>query len=129
MRALVPTSSYFYSASGVDASGADDKPDLYGPFWITSTLVFLMAATGNFASYLSTDTGKVWQYDMEKLSVAATVFYSFILPVPILVYFALRQFAQPKPLVLIISLYGYSLISFLPACVSSGGEEGMAIGL
>lgn len=30
-----------------------DKPDLYGPFWIYTTLIFLLSATGNFSSYLS----------------------------------------------------------------------------
>jgi hypothetical protein len=33
-------------------SVGDSKPDLYGPFWLCSTLVLFMAAIGNFASYL-----------------------------------------------------------------------------
>ncbi|MCO5610897.1 hypothetical protein L7F22_065140 [Adiantum nelumboides] len=29
------------------------NPDIYGPFWICTTLIFVAAALGNFASYLS----------------------------------------------------------------------------
>jgi len=29
-----------------------DKPDLYGPFWIFTTLIFLLTAAGNFAGEL-----------------------------------------------------------------------------
>jgi len=46
------------------------NPDLYGPFWVATTLIFAMAITGNLASYLAfvpkmTDNGKMgrWQYD------------------------------------------------------------------
>ena len=30
------------------------NPDLYGPFWVSTTLVFSMAAAGTFANYLGT---------------------------------------------------------------------------
>lgn len=29
------------------------NPDLYGPFWVSTTLVFVSAVTGNYASYLA----------------------------------------------------------------------------
>ena len=32
-----------------------EKPDLWGPFWIATTLVFLLAVTGNFTSYLASN--------------------------------------------------------------------------
>ena len=49
------------------------NPDLYGPFWVATTLIFAMAITGNLASYLAfvpkmTDNGKMgrWQYDFSQ---------------------------------------------------------------
>ena len=48
----------------------------YGPFWIATTLVFVSAVTGNYASYLSyrskhaggAATQQVWYYDINKAS-------------------------------------------------------------
>ena len=48
----------------------------YGPFWIATTLVFVPAVTGNYASYVShnrhqTKTGsetQAWYYDIDKAS-------------------------------------------------------------
>ena len=49
------------------------NPDLYGPFWVATTLIFAMAITGNLASYLAfvpttNDAGKTtrWQYDFSQ---------------------------------------------------------------
>ncbi len=46
----------------------------YGPFWIATTLVFVSAVTGNYASYLSyrskhaggAASQQVWYYDINK---------------------------------------------------------------
>lgn len=47
----------------------------YGPFWIATTLIFVSAVTGNYASYLSyrrNHSGEaagqqVWYYDINKV--------------------------------------------------------------
>ena len=41
----VPVSDKFFDK-------VDGNPDLYGPVWISSTVVFMLAATGNFASWI-----------------------------------------------------------------------------
>jgi hypothetical protein len=114
-RALVPSPDPFYRD--------DDVPDLYGPFWITTTLVFLMAVTGNFANYLSHITsteGKAeWRSDFKKLSVAASSFYSLIIFMPVIAYFLLARIGQPKALSELVSLYGYSLFVFVPTSMVS----------
>lgn len=38
--ALIPTKPEFFNI-------ARDKPDLWGPYWIYSSLVFIIAAVGN----------------------------------------------------------------------------------
>ncbi len=52
----------------------------YGPFWIATTLVFVTAVTGNYASYVSykhkhaSATGsetQAWYYDIDKVSSIA----------------------------------------------------------
>jgi hypothetical protein len=32
---------------------AEDKPDLYGPFWIYTTLIFIVAVTSNMSAYIN----------------------------------------------------------------------------
>ncbi|CAD7958075.1 unnamed protein product [Amoebophrya sp. A120] len=93
------------------------KPDFWGPFWICTTAVVFLAATGNFAqsfwSEHDVDT------DWELVSLSACMLYGALVGVPlltqILLYFAgegvevnLRQ---------LICVYGYSFISLLPASV------------
>lgn len=40
-----------------------DQPDLYGPFWIATTLIFVTAVAGNYADY--------WAYASKAKSAAA----------------------------------------------------------
>ena len=43
------------------------NPDLYGPFWITSTLIFSIAISGNILSFLSNfGTPVDWHTDFHK---------------------------------------------------------------
>ena len=39
--------------AGNFADFVEDKPDLYGPFWIATTLIVVSSASGSFAQYLS----------------------------------------------------------------------------
>ena len=46
------------------------NPDLYGPFWIATTLIFAMAITANLASYFSftpTKAHPVWSYNFNQV--------------------------------------------------------------
>jgi hypothetical protein len=42
---LIPFNTKFYDIS-------HKNPDLYGPFWIYTTLIFIMAASGSLNKYL-----------------------------------------------------------------------------
>ncbi|KAH8289086.1 hypothetical protein KR054_000026 [Drosophila jambulina] len=60
-----------------------ENPDLYGPFWITVTLIFSIAISGNIASYLHhASDGYRWHYNFHLVSYAATCIflYANILP-------------------------------------------------
>ncbi|CAD5125253.1 DgyrCDS13495 [Dimorphilus gyrociliatus] len=41
-------------------------PDLYGPFWICTTLVFTTAIAGNMANYIQQYGNHEWKYDFHK---------------------------------------------------------------
>ncbi|KAG0585986.1 hypothetical protein M758_2G053700 [Ceratodon purpureus] len=90
------------------------NPDMYGPFWICSTLVFVTAALGNFAAYLSTNADS-WHYDVNKVSWAAFMFYGYVGVIPLGLYFLLKYLGVVSGLVQLWCLYGYSLFVFIPA--------------
>lgn len=111
----------------------DSKPDLYGPFWIATTLIFVVAVAGNFASFihfLPDSTKPVWRYDMQKLTTAASMFYGAITVLPLLTWLLIQrgvashvnsmgisaggQHPSSISFVLCMSLYGYSLTSYVP---------------
>lgn len=98
----------------------EEKPDLYAPFWICTTLIFLLAAAGNFAEYLNFSpqySTQVWKYDFEKVTLAATMFYCSLVVWPVMVFLALRHINVHRSFVTIISLYGYSFSSYLISCI------------
>lgn len=99
----------------------ENKPDLYGPFWVTTTLAILVAMTGNFASYLEFDTSQgnlaVWTYDFEIVTASAIIFYLMITIVPLLVWFGLKRLGVAIQFVEISSLYGYSLSLYIPSAL------------
>ena len=91
----------------------------YGPFWIVSTLVFLMAAMGNLSRFLNreaTDTGE-WENDIKKISEAATLLYSLSAFLPCFLYFLFRNWTAERGFIELVAIYGYSLLPFIPACV------------
>jgi len=99
--------------------GQHEKPDLYGPFWIVATLGFLMAAMSNLSRYLfetQTDSTQ-WNSDIRKISEAFSFLYSGLVIIPGVTYLILRSWNENPSMIGLISLYGYSLVSFLPTCI------------
>eukprot|EP01083_Nonionella_stella_P243022 847193_1 len=103
-KALLP----FMSGEFFDTE-LNEKPDLYGPFWITTTLAFLMAAMGNFSAYINTNEDRIaeWNGDITRISEAATFLYTGSSIVPILLYIILKTYNVKFTLIQLISYYGY----------------------
>lgn len=53
----------------------ENKPDLYGPFWISTTLIIIIVASSSLIN-LFNDTKTT--YDFDKVSVAAGLVYHFL---------------------------------------------------
>jgi hypothetical protein len=51
LHSLIPFNPKFYDIS-------EQTPDLYGPFWIYTTLIFILAAAGSLAGYLQDATSQ-----------------------------------------------------------------------
>lgn len=98
-----------------------NNPDLYGPFWICTTLIFVAAAIGTFVTYVAQKIQKKeeWHYDINLVTWSAGLFYGYVTIVPLCLYLILKYFSAPSGLVQLFCLYGYSLFVFIPAlCLS-----------
>ena len=98
------------------------NPDLYGPFWISTTLIFTMAMSGNlasFASFVPTPAQPKWTYNFNQLTLAGSVVYSYVTLLPMLFWMLLRYYEASKKLVDVLCIYGYTLSIFIPISILS----------
>nr|CAB3477585.1 unnamed protein product [Digitaria exilis] len=103
---------------GTFTEKTSDNPDLYGPFWTCTTLIFVAASIATFVTYLSHKWHKKeWNYDINLVTWSAGLFYGYVTFVPLLLYVILKYFSAPAGLVQLWCLYGYSLFIFIPASV------------
>ncbi|XP_074287300.1 uncharacterized protein LOC141612426 [Silene latifolia] len=95
-------------------SKIDANPDLYGLIWISTTLVFVIAALGNLATYLIGSS--TWSFNVSFMSLAATAVYGYAIVVPLAFYFLLQYMGSPASLVRFWCMWGYSLFIFILSC-------------
>lgn len=122
----------FWKCDFVDS--LESNPDLYGPFWIASTLVFVSAAAANTAGYIAhrqahgsgTD---YWYYDVDKVGGSMAMFYGYIGVVGMGVWAVVRYLAAKEgaagttagsapSLATVWCVYGYALSVFVPVSVA-----------
>ncbi|KAI8367882.1 hypothetical protein EDC96DRAFT_506404 [Choanephora cucurbitarum] len=91
------------------------QPDLYGPFWIATSVVFAVfvcsSLAGSLAAYMS---GQVHVYDFTLLSFAVVVVYLYAFLCPALVWASTKYFGCQPSLLDIINYYGYGLTIWIP---------------
>ncbi|EWM23828.1 hypothetical protein NSK_007774 [Nannochloropsis salina CCMP1776] len=92
------------------------NPDAYGPFWVATSLIFVIAVVSNVSSYFQFvgTEGSAWTYDFAAVVTCATTIYGFAAIIPLLIWAALRYMQLPLPLIQTVAIYGYSLVAFVP---------------
>lgn len=98
----------------------EGNPDLYGPFWIATTVVLILFLGGTISQSLSQDGSAPFAYDFRLLSGAAGLVYGYTLFIPIALFLALRYFGSESAMLLECwALYGYANLIWIPvACIS-----------
>lgn len=68
------------------------SPDLYGPFWVTVTLIFTIGISGNLANFFQHDHTSefVWHYNFHLVSYASTCIIMYICVMPIAIWAVLK---------------------------------------
>ncbi|XP_003741306.1 protein YIPF2 [Galendromus occidentalis] len=96
------------------------NPDLYGPLWISVSLILTSAISHGIAQFIENATSCVAvDTDMRRTSfVMTTVFlYTFLLPTSLWAYLKFQNAETRQSLPSYICLYGYSLAVFIPISI------------
>lgn len=96
----------------------NSKPDLYGPIWLCATLVFVIGASSNLASWLNfvpEAAVSIWRYDFRLVTLAMFTIYAYTLGGPILLWVVLSYMGIGAFLpTTLVTVYGYSAASLIP---------------
>ncbi|KAK9168317.1 hypothetical protein Syun_000457 [Stephania yunnanensis] len=108
--------SSFYPIRGDFFRKIDSNPDLYGLIWISTSLVFVISALGNCATYLmqkKSDGSIPWSFNVSYVNLATCAIYGYALVVPAAFYFLLRYLGSSPSIVHFWCMWGYSLSIFV----------------
>ncbi|KAI9021723.1 hypothetical protein CLU79DRAFT_702891 [Phycomyces nitens] len=104
-----------YPVGDYAADTLHNQPDMYGPFWLSTTVVFLVfvcsSLAGSLGAYLA---GAPHVYDFRLLSYAVFVVYTYTFLSPVLLWGATKYYGCQPSLMEIINYYGYSLTVWVP---------------
>ncbi|KAK4166004.1 Yip1-domain-containing protein [Cladorrhinum sp. PSN259] len=98
----------------------EGNPDLYGPFWIATTVVLILFLGGTISAYLASTGRGEFAYDFELLSGAAGLIYGYTFVIPMILYLALKYFgSESANLLECWALYGYGNLIWIPVALIS----------
>ncbi|KAI5309432.1 hypothetical protein KEM55_003243 [Ascosphaera atra] len=98
----------------------DGNPDLYGPFWIASTVVIILFLTGTISQYLAYRGQGHFEYDFRLLSGGAGLIYGYTFVLPAILWAAVRWFgSSTADLFESWALYGYANLVWIPVALAS----------
>lgn len=96
------------------------KPDFYGPFWIATTVVLFLAATGNFARLLECAHPAQFKADYNLAPIAASLVYGGLLAVPLVARASLffsGEEVESIDFKQLICICGYALAPAIPMSI------------
>ena len=91
------------------------NPDLYGPFWIYTTLIFLIACGSSLSKYFNGDYSK--NYFQNFVRTAGTLIYFFGFGFPLLFCSILKFIGDSISYFYVLCIYGYSFSAFIPVMI------------
>eukprot|EP00347_Sterkiella_histriomuscorum_P019422 403341685 len=110
LTSLIPFNRKFYQSY-------KSKPDLYGPFWIYTTLIMILSISGNYSMYLQSSASETnFVYNFNYIPIAATIIYCTGLGMPFALKLIMRFMGAnffSGTFIEIAGIYAYSFTSFL----------------
>lgn len=123
--AIIPKKNYNFIESVLRARRRAG-PDMYGPFWICTTLVFSTAICGNLANFIANTGDPSYEYspEFEKVSLVASSVFGYAYFFPVILYFLIKykvsntnNNANDYRFLEILCTYGYSLFVYIPISI------------
>ena len=116
ISSLIPFNQKFYQMF-------NEKPDLYGPFWILTTLVVLITISGNLAMWMDLADSKDFKYSFTMIPVATSILFGLAVGIPLGIKMAITLLGEGSsavPLMHGVGIYSYSYSSFLISTILCG---------
>ena len=106
--AILPFNKSFYQSIEINA-------DLYGPFWIFTTIIFLIAVIGSFTNYMNSEDKEKFVYNYNHVPHAVFIIYGFGFGAPLILWIISRFiFRIDIDLITNMCVYGYSYAILIP---------------
>ncbi|KAI5781470.1 hypothetical protein EDC01DRAFT_665861 [Geopyxis carbonaria] len=98
----------------------EGNPDLYGPFWITTSVVLILFLASTIAQYFTRAKDAPYYYDFGLLSGAAGLMYGYTAVVPVALWGVLKWYgSESANLLECLALYGYANLIWVPVAIAS----------
>ena len=105
LYSLIPFNIKFYDIS-------TGNPDLYGPFWIFTCLIFILSASGSLSRIIQ--GSKVTSFFQTFVPTAAALIYGIGFLAPFIMVIIMRCFGAKNSYISALCIYGYSYSIFIP---------------
>ncbi len=106
--AILPFNKSFYQSIEINA-------DLYGPFWIFTTIIFLIALIGSFTNYMNSEDKEKFVYNYNHVPHAVFIIYGFGFGAPLALWIISKFiFRIDIDLITNMCVYGYSYAILIP---------------
>ncbi|CAD8078263.1 unnamed protein product [Paramecium primaurelia] len=90
------------------------NPDLWGPLWISTTIIFILFAGGNLSRFLLEEDKKHFKYEYNYMYVAVLIVYAMAFIIPIILGVIMKYILKSELGVFdIVCMYGYSLSAYI----------------
>ncbi|KAJ1736619.1 hypothetical protein LPJ72_001244 [Coemansia sp. Benny D160-2] len=96
----------------------NSNPDLWGTFWIPTSVIFAMFVTASMSQNISDAlAGVKRQYDFTMLTFAVVTIYTYVFAIGSFVYGVTKYFGSQPALMECLSVYGYAMAVWIPISV------------
>eukprot|EP01132_Coremiostelium_polycephalum_P002429 gene2429-2999_t len=109
IRSMIPIKFSFFNL-------IKENPDLYGPVWVATTLVFVIAVSSNLNEYFNSDHS-AWEVDVKKLVYSAIAIYGYSVIIPVVLWGIFKWMKLGIGLLDMLCIYGYTLFIYIPASI------------
>ncbi|KAF8939070.1 hypothetical protein EDD21DRAFT_384260 [Dissophora ornata] len=112
MASIIPKANFLEVMGG--------SPDLYGPFWISTTVIFVLFVSSSIVDSINAFLSSTpYAYDIRQLTFAFATIYMYAFLVPALIWGATKYFGCQPDLLEMLALYGYGLTIWIPVALLS----------